>query len=429
MQKIIIILSLCYFFIFHIHSVIYGEIDIKWQGTIDYSHINYNKNDKTETPLAYDEINFFPKMDLSLSEFLHIGMEGDLRKSFQLDERTYSDFRELYFEIEYKNELIFKIGRQIIEWGRTDTIKPTNVFNVRDWTDLPLDINIGINAFKFTRLLGMHELEFVYAPLFEVDRLPYLRKNRWFIFPLEDEGNTYIYDIEKNKAPGDINQFGLRFNYIGSGFDLALVGAKIYDRVPTYFSKQVKNIDINKNEVLLQIMPYYKSIYLIGMNGAATVSQYGFRSELAYVLTEDNKNNNILIDDPYLQFVIGADHTFLDIIRDWDLFMLIQYALDKELPVLGEENQETESGKFKHFYRQAGLINSEFKFSEFKKIAIKGFRNLEKDDYIIKAEYIYKPVDVLEISISAEYPGGRKDGFFGYFDRNDRIIAGIKYYY
>ncbi|MBI5418249.1 hypothetical protein HZA55_09970 [Candidatus Poribacteria bacterium] len=425
------ILFISLFLIFQISSVYCSEDDVKYSGNIEYSYLEYTRQDNSETPDTLDELKYYPKIDLSFANSYRMIIEGDLRNNFKLDERNHFNFKEFWIEIE-KEKWSLKIGKQIIEWGRTDTIKPTNIFNIKDMTDLIDTINTGIPAVKFTRYIDMNELEFVLIPEFAEHRLPYNDNSHWFFFPRTNGQMNLLYSINKDDYPSEnssSSQVGIRLNHIGTGFDWAIVGAKTFDRMPTYFRKTIERNDINLKKTFFGIYPNYKSIYLIGVDGTTTFSQYGLRGEAAYIFTEDIKSKEATIDDPYLQMVLGIDRTYSDIFKDWDLFLLLQYALDKELPVHGIENQDEADAKFNHFYRQAGLFNSELKFSEFNKLILKGFRNLEKEDYIFQTEYIHKPQDVIELKVGFDLLGGMEDGFFGYFDKNDRIKVGLKYYY
>ncbi|MBI4651887.1 hypothetical protein HY745_11520 [Candidatus Desantisbacteria bacterium] len=394
-----------------------------WQGTLEYSNYNYMKNkDLKDSPRLWNELKFYPKIEYYPYDYLKLNIEFDIRKNFELNERNNSGFKELWFEIEYEIWSV-KIGKQIIEWGRTDTIKPGNVFNVKDVTDLIEGIDTGIPALKYAHYFGMHELEIVWVPVFIEDRLPYSEKNRWFFLP--STGDVIIDKSEMPEKDLKSPEIGTRFSFLGNGLDFAITAAKMYDRMPTYFLNKIENI----SPLVIRIYPYYRSIYTLGMDGAFNMFQCGLRSELAYIFTEDMKSKKDEIDDPYVQWVSGIDRTFGRVYRDWVLVLLAQYALDKELPVRGEENQDESYAKLKHFYRQAGLVNAEIKFSEFNKFSIKSFQNLEKQDYLYQVEYIYKPQDTVEIKIGGDLPGGRKNGFFGYFDKNDRVRAGVKCYF
>ncbi len=425
-----------FYFIFFTISCSAIADELKFKGTIDYLQSSFKQNkDLKNIPDSWYELKFSPIIEYSPNDLLKINLEPDIRKNFNLEERNNYNFRELWVEI-LEEKWSIKIGKQIIEWGRTDTIKPANVFNVKDLTDLINNIDTGIHAVEFSHYIGMHELELVWIPVFTPHRLPYNENNRWFIFPrtkILNSGPVNLkYYIDENNLPEkNINssEYGIRFNYLGTGFDWAITGAKSFDRIPTYFQQEQGSYDFQKNEALIHVLPNYKSIYLVGVDGAAAISQYGLRTDLAYVFTEDMKSAKDEIDDPYLQMVFGMDRNFSRIFRDWDLFILLQYALDKELPVQGKENQDEPYSKLKHFYRQAGLFNSELKFSEFKKLVFKGFSNLEKEDYLFQMEYVYKPWDVVETMIGGDIPGGKKDGFFGYFDKSDRMRIGVKYYF
>ncbi|MFH1288113.1 MAG: hypothetical protein ABII25_05395 [bacterium] len=233
------------------------------------------------------------------------------------------------------------------------------------------------------------------------------------------------YEENTSNEP-EIPQFGFRLNHQGSGFDYAVSYSVTYDRTPVYIDGYLKSADYI-------IQPKYSKLHVIGFDWAAFLSDYGLRGEMAYTFTKDRKGEKADIDDPYFQLVSGIDHTFDRVIAQINIFILVEYVLDKELPKKGKENQVEHS--LKHFLRQGIVLNSEFKKDDTKKLNIKWTYNLEKKDYLIQPEFKFIPPQKTtskaskEVYVRADILSGRDGTFFGTFRKNDKIEAGIKVFF
>ena len=279
-------------------------------------------------------------------------------------------------------------------------------------------------------------MEAVWVPIFQEDIISYDLEDRWLLLPREETipglGTLKLdYDLDESKTPADdpsSSQLGIRLDSTYAGWDFAIMYAWTYDRSPTFVEPKVLAVDPANQTALIQVTPRYQRIQVFGGDWATTLAKFGFRGEVAYVLTDDPHGRDPEIDDPYLKFVGGLDYSFTDLIKTWDLLVIGQFALDTEVPRRGAPNQDASGvAALRHFYQYALLGDAELSFSTFSQLNFKGYVNLEDWDYLMMTEFIWKPLDGLALALGADILGGAKDTFFGKFRSNDRIRASITY--
>ena len=425
-----------------VSSPIFGqETSFSLYSSVLYEHFSFlsDLSERDGTTIdARNEVGFAPKLEFAHSAF-------DAVAALEYIEDLSDDSRSKIYLREGYIDLIFdtwdvRVGRQFIAWGRADAIKPTDQFKRRDYTDLTEDREEATLAVKGDYYVGNWTLEGVWAPVFEEDILPYNIENRWVLLPttrsipISEQGDmaefNLLYQIDLGRTPpktSESSQAGLRLSGDYGGWDLGLMYAYSYDRIPTFVEEEIVSLDPEKREALVRVTPRYKRIQVAGFDWATTLSKLGLRGELAYTLTEDRDGTDPQIDDPYLRVVGGIDYNFVDLIKDWDLFTIVQYALDTEVPKHGKSNQEGGGvSSYRHFYQHAILLNAEFEFSEFSKLALQGIVNVEEGDYLLQPEFSWGLADGLNLTFGVDILGGGEDTFFGFFGSNDRIRIGLK---
>jgi len=352
---------------FTLSSVLFGqETQFSLYSSLLYENFSFLSEQDEQTIDARNELRFTPKFEFTPAETFDALAALEYVEDLSDNTRSKIYLREGYIDLTF-DKWDVRVGRQFITWGRADAIKPTDQFKRRDYTDLPEDREEAILAIKGDYYISNWTLEGVLAPIFEEDILPYNIENRWLLLPktgnIPGQGDTefnFSYQINLAQRPSETlesSQAGLRLSGDYAGWDFGLMYAYSYDRIPTFVDEELVSIEPEKGEALVVVTPRYKRIHVTGFDWATTLSKLGLRGELAYTITKDRKGSDPKIDDPYLRFVGGIDYNFVDLIKDWDLFTIIQYALDTEVPKRGEPNQEEGSISYRHFYQHAILLN------------------------------------------------------------------------
>lgn len=408
---------------------------LSFGGTASYEYIYYPKDRSSETINSPNDLRLIPEIEMTSNEWWRIQADVEFRIGFSEDDRTTVFLREGYLDI-FLSQWDFRLGRQTISWGRADTFNPTDQFARFDYWDLIQPREEGIVALKSDYYFSDYTLELVWSPIFEEDIVPYNPRNRWFILPREStlpgvgQVQLQYLDFDRREPPSDISssQIGARLDAHQAGWDYAVMYAFSYDRIPTFVERSLLSVDANRKTATIGLTPVFKRIHVFGMDWATTVRRYGIRGELAYTLTDDPDGDDPRIEDPYFRFVGGIDRHVEDLINTWDVYVILQYALDTGDPVVDPFNPDNlTASDWRHFYRQAVLANIDFNFDEFKKISIESFVNIEDGDYLIKAEFSWKPIDGLTLTLGGDIMGGAEDTFFGFYDANDRVRIKCRY--
>jgi hypothetical protein len=399
---------------------------LKFSGLLQYENYSYFRRFPGASIDARNELMLRPRVEFSPSEKFRGVASLEFREDLSDPSRTRNRLYEAFLDI-YLPRWGLTIGRQFIDWGRADTLRPTDLFRRRDYTDLVERREEAILAVKSDIDVGLGNLQLVWAPTFEPDTIPTSSSNRWMVLP-RTQGQPPLlatYDVLGQIDPRDdlsSSQIGARLSGQAVGFDFALAYAWTFDRVPTYFeSRGLPQVDPVSGTVVATIAPAYRRIHVFGADFATVLARVGIRGEAAYTLTEDRDGTNPLIDDPYLRVVGGLDYTF-SLSGDSSLFTILQYAGDFDVPSQSVRNQDSSEDaiRFRHFYRQAALLNSELRLGEFFKIAMKAFVNLEKGDFLLQPEISWVPFDGLSVTAGSDILGGKTDTFFGRFRDNSR---------
>ena len=131
----------------------------------------------------------------------------------------------------HRGKVTAEIGRQLIRWGKTDILTPTDRFAPGDYLSSVVDADfLGVSAARVTYESGGETIDLVWQPWFTPSRTPLLNQ-RWTVVPpqaagiaLSDAGARY---------PGG-SQYGARWNHIGSGYEYALCFFDGFQNLPSF---------------------------------------------------------------------------------------------------------------------------------------------------------------------------------------------------
>src|ERR1700730_13795675 len=114
----------------------------------------------------------------------------------------------------HRGKVTAEIGRQLIRWGKTDILNPTDRFAPKDYLSNVVDADfLGVSAARGTYESGGNTVDLVWQPWFTPSRTPLLDQ-RWTALPAEAAGVS-IVDAGA-RYPGG-SQYGARWRHIGAG--------------------------------------------------------------------------------------------------------------------------------------------------------------------------------------------------------------------
>ena len=185
-----------------------------------------------------------------------------------------AEFREVYIGGNFSSNLDVKIGRQIVVWGRSDSIRVTDILNPVDFREpgisdienlrLPVVMTMFNYYFRDWSLSGIaiHEIRFNKDPPFGSD---------FYVFeepPVDEEIPSDGYNN---------TEYGIALNGIFDGWDISFYGAR-------YFEDQAHPEEDSLPG--LTSVPEFKlrhsQLYMGGMAGSMAKGNWLFRTDMAY---------------------------------------------------------------------------------------------------------------------------------------------------
>jgi len=131
----------------------------------------------------------------------------------------------------HRGKVTAEIGRQLIRWGKTDILNPTDRFAPKDYLSSVVDTDfLGVSAARVTYESGGDTVDLVWQPWFTPSRTPLLDQ-LWTALPPEAAGVS-IVDAGA-RYPGG-SQYGARWNHIGSGYEYSLCFFDGFQNLPSF---------------------------------------------------------------------------------------------------------------------------------------------------------------------------------------------------
>ena len=353
-----------------------------------------------------------PKLRSNVSLFV----EGWImnQQLFHADE-TEEQLREAYLDINL-GPMDLRIGKQIIVWGRTDRINPTDNLSPRDFTLLVPeddDQRLGTPAVKATYYFKEISLSAYWLPDFSSDTIPIQKPPTPFTIT-EDVPDT------------SFGAWALKVEQTGKVVDWSLSYFNGYDLYP--------DLGITSPTQPTHLTLKNHRIYVIGADAATTLGRYGLRAEAAYTMTQDNKGDNPYIKNPFFYMVMGGDRTFLEYLNVNIQYLIraivnyqnpneiadpVQRAVAVEQAVINNQLDQIQQGAtFRINYKWLnetleGEIATVFLTPHF--------------SYAIRPKVTYAFTDRWKGIIGGDLYEGDQTSFFGYLSHNSTAYAEVRW--
>lgn len=365
------------------------------------------------------------------------------------DDNFESNFWEGYINFSSQN-CDFRIGKQIVRWGKTDELSPLDIINPQEYEEFVLsklnDRKIPIFLAKINYYLGGYNLEGVFIPFFKESHIPSFNSD-WAAFDHLKEAvakstapslmkgliNSTDVRIDKPARTFDNCSFGLRVLRTLGRFDLGVSYLYTRNTLPTVDSVLFKgegNRSIGSMEQLLgffqgidpaslsdvDITYQYKRMNVFGGEMETTWGNVGIRAELAYFhkISFANRERS-KVDKDFVHYVIGADYTWGE-----NLYTNLQFS-QQIVP-----NYEELLWQKKITSAFNGTIRKEF-MQGFLIPELYFYWNTTDGDYYLNPFVTYKYSDNISLIGGVYFLGGERDTLFGSFKDNNEIYFSLKF--
>jgi hypothetical protein len=345
---------------------------------------------------------------------------------------------EAYVDL-YLGPVDIRLGRQIFAWGRADGFNPTDNLTAWDYSDFldTVDEQLGLVAALATYYVGDWSLEGVLAPAFTPSVWPELDSRWWPELPeqipnpafpragapLLEASYEFLDDVLPDEGLQAL-QYALRVTGLLGGWDVSVSWFDGYDDLPALHASTA--VDSSFTAARVEVEPRYHRRRSVGADFATTLGQFGVHGEAAYYLTADWSGTDPAIDDPYVHFVVGGDFTFADVVGSDDLFLLLEWSQELQVPARGTSYRPSD---LNHAFRRSIFGKADLDLSEFSKLTLEGIYNFATEDWYLQPGLVWSFADGVELLVDVDVLGGPPESLFGQFDHNQRLHVRFKYSY
>jgi hypothetical protein len=325
-----------------------------------------------------------------------------------------------------------RIGLQRIVWGTADRFNPTDNLNPDDLEDIwDFGRHLGSGSIKASYYFSDFVITGVFVPIFTPATLPVKEWAGAFspsiVLP---PGNTISKIDDKVVTPRnnlkESSLFGLKVAKNLLGYDFSLSYFKGRDDIPL-----VRKVEFSPSDtpgaVDVSMEYFYPRIEVFGLDVAGAFGDVGFWFEGALYMPETyainsngNRNNSssLILVNPYLKYVIGADYTFRN---GW--YINAQY-----IHGLFHERNENEIGDYFVLALERKLFGEKIKIIPVSGgIEIRRWYNLINNYALIfNPELNYYPIDNSRITLGLRLLEGSEKTVFGSLRDNDEIYFRVR---
>jgi len=325
------------------------------------------------------------------------------------------DVREVYVNV-YWWEFDFRLGKQIVMWGRADGFNPTNNITPQDPTVRspdPDDIH-GANFLLRTHLnlTSAWRLEGIWVPRYSPTVLA---------FEMADLPDYITIGAGENPDARLKNSLWAgRLSLEFPAFDGSISYVEGYN--PTQGITWV-NPESSGPTIILAPIAYRRQVF--GLDFSTAVGSWGLRGEVVYRVPdkEHNVNPNYYIPFSDLYFVTGVD-------RSWGDFSLItqyigRYIVDYEDVFPGNYldnynrlfSNQTHSARHAITFRPAITL-----FYETLNLELFSLYDLTTDEYMVMPKISYSPADAIKLIVGANYYQGDEGTAFDLIENSFNAV-------
>lgn len=334
------------------------------------------------------------------------------------EELSEVNLREAYVSA-FVGAFDFKVGHQIVVWGRADSLNPTN--NLTPETILfrsPDEDDRRLANFLIRSYYNIHpvRIEAVWVPVFRASYVPLdlLTLPPGVVRGEEDYPGTSL----SNSA------YALRLNFEFPSFDGSLSYFNGYNPRPGI---STDSLSVFPPGAPFAIFPKAYRMFVIGADAQTTAGEFGLRGEVGYRKPLGDYKTEFYIPNPDLSYVLGIDKEFagnVTVIVQYigryvfDFEELYYIAVPDILPIkILQEKNRMVSGQQNEVSHSLSCRVGWQLLHETLELELVGLYNLTTEEYFLKPKMEYDVADALTFTLGAILYGGPDDTLFGTIDK------------
>jgi hypothetical protein len=398
--------------------------DTRVTGHVETDSIAYFEAGETARHAGRNEL--FAKVDglMVFGRPLRLFGSVELRADFADHARDRVYVEELYADFVYK-AFDLRVGRQIIAWGKTDLVNPTDHLSPRDFTD-PLesdDERLGVLAVRPRLQVRGALAEVAIVPVFTGSLMP-TRRSRWAPpFPGHapnpfQPGQTIrlTYELMSPREPATTlahTQVAARVSGTVRGWDISGSYFDGWEDMPRFTTELSMT---GAGTAAVRVWPEHLRKRAVGGDVATVVRSFTFRAESAYIRPDPVQGPN------HVQYVLGAERTWGDMLSSGGTFALVQW-----IHTLLPDDFAAAPLDFNYLFRKSMTARVQHNVTASAQVAVEGLYEWERRGYYLQPSASHRFGDHLRVEGFVDLLGGREDAFFGLFEDNRRLQFRVRY--
>lgn len=331
----------------------------------------------------------------------------------------------------------FRFGNQLLAWGTTDGINPTDIWNAWDMTDPFNPLKLPTLAAKLSvHPLGWENvtLDLVGVPRFRRNRLPVhlangsavgfgINESRWLqniptkVRLGEDNSLPLAYVLEPSSEP-DRWEAGARLRFLRiNGWDFSLSGGEIVAKTPQVNFKTQGSLTPPDFTVTATLSPAYYRLQSLGFDAAGSFRDIGLRMEAAFRRPVGAGGEGVART---FIGIAGVDYTVPGKFLGANVYLNLSYA-----------HKEQSGGAWSTFtagipdiepWDRTLLLVTELQWNQKYYVGLRSVKSLaQAGDWL--RPYARATWDSVSAEIYADWFGGNRLGALGQFAENKRAGA------
>ena len=318
--------------------------------------------------------------------------------------------REAYIHADF-GDVSLKLGRQIVVWGRSDRVSPTDVLSSRDFTARVPDDDEQRNGNDLAVLR--------WQAFSDIAVTGYVGRFEPHIIPVASlPGNLVI--SAKPQRP----DYAIKIDRTGEGVDFSVSYFDGFDKAPRY--------NFIQSGLSGSFLSQHERVQMAGADVATSKGRWTFRGEAAaFKMTSScvQCQGGTAPSRKIQRAVAGVDRDFLDTANvNLQLFIIKRAGYTDPASFQGAQKPVAEglnrlNGEFGAIERGLTLRVSERFFNELLKVEASGIFDLSNSSHLLRARASYAVSDHIKLSAGVDGLKGKAQSFFGSRKKNSAAFV------
>ena len=347
-------------------------------------------------------LRFAAGADLRANSHDQVADEWDLDFSDRGNRRSRLAVRRLTATVR-RGPVTIDVGKQLVRWGKTDLVSPTDRFAPRDFLNVVDSEFLAITAVRGSVQLGNHTLEAVWTPRFTPSRTPFLEQ-RWAVLPPEAAGAS-IVETPTSLPAG--SQSGVRWGHIADRLEFSLSFYDGFNHLPDI---AVDVRDGAPGSAQIEIERIFPANRTFGLDFAMPARWLAVKGEAVYVTSSSPST------DEYVLYVVQVERQR----GEW-LFVggYVGEAVTRRHEVLTFAPDRGMS--------HAAVGRTSFNIDANRTVLFEGAVRETGDGAYVRAEYSQARGQHWRTTVAGVGVMGKSGDFFGQYHRNSHVRVTARY--